>query len=68
MSKDFNWDDDELALVKGFEDIAIYLNHHGHVVIHRREAMYEDGDSFVSFPRKCADEVISAIRALVEEG
>ena len=61
MSKDLNWDDDELALIKGFEDIAIYLNHQGHVVIPRREAMYEDGDSFISFPKKYADEVISAL-------
>ena len=52
MSKDLNWDDDELALIKGFEDIAIYLNHQGHVVIRRRATMYEDEDSLISFPKK----------------
>ena len=68
MSKDFNWDDDELALIRGFEDLAIYLNDHGHVVIRRKAAMYEDEDSLISFPKQYADEVISAIRAVVEEG
>ena len=68
MNKDFNWDGDELALIKGFEDIAIYLNHPGHVVIRRRAAIYEDEDSLISFPRQYADEVISPIRAVVEEG
>ena len=67
MSEDFNWDDNKLAVIKGFEDLAIYLNPHDHVVIRRREAMNEDGDSFISFPRKYSDEVISAIRAVVEE-
>ena len=30
--------------------------------------MYEDEDSLISFPKKYADEVVSAIRAVVEEG
>ena len=66
MSKDFEWDDDELALIKGFEDPTIFGNLHGHVVIRRRAGMYVEEDSFISFPRKYTDEVISAIRAVVE--
>jgi hypothetical protein len=63
-SEAWNWDGDgkESTVVQSMQEIAVYTNTNGDIVIRQEDPMGE-GDGLIFMPRKTVEIVIKAIRA-----
>ena len=65
---DFNWQDNEEAIVIPRQDaIAVYANPDGDVVIRRERDWNEQDDVFIVINRKCVHSVIEAMERTLSE-
>jgi hypothetical protein len=62
MTNEFDWNDSDLTMKRGYGDLAIYANSAGDIVLRQRDTFGGD-DAVVIVPRHLASWAVAAIEA-----